>query len=130
LAIAECDGCARHSGIKSLPALIAMLDSASALIHAPSEEAFGLVVAEALSRNLEVFGTNVGGVRDIADGVEAAKLFPLGNDDALAAAIGNWVQKGCPQPVSAAAEMRRRYHPEVIAKRHVEIYHEVLSNPS
>ena len=130
IAVAECDGYARHSGIKSLPALIAMLDSASALIHVPSQEAFGLVVAEALSRNLKVFGTNVGGVLDIAEGVEGAELFPVGNDDALAAAIGNWAQKGCPQLASAAAEMRRRYHPEVIAKRHVEIYHEVLSKPS
>ena len=120
----------RHLGTRDLPELIRSFDHASALVHVPSEESFGLVVAEALARNLRLFATDVGGVRDIADGVEGAELFPVGNDDALAAAIGNWVQKGCPQPASAAAEMRRRYHPEVIAKRHVEIYHEVLSKPS
>jgi glycosyltransferase involved in cell wall biosynthesis len=129
IAVAEGDGFARHLQTRPLPELMANIDAALALVHIPAEEAFGLVVAEALSRNLKVFGTNVGGVRDIAEGVEGAELFPVGNDDALAAAIGNWAQKGCPQLASAAAEMRRRYHPEVIAKRHVEIYHEVLSKP-
>jgi len=130
IADAERIGFARYLHAKALSELIACIDAASALIHIPSEEAFGLVVAEALSRNLKFFGSAVGGIPDIATGAESAELSQVGNDDTLATAIGNWVQKRCPQPASAAAEMRRRYHPEVIAKRHVEIYHEVLSKPS
>jgi len=94
----------------------------------PSEESFGLVVAEALARNLKLFTTKVGGILDIGDGVEGAELFPVGNDDALAAASECWLKKGCPQPVSAAQEMRSRYHPKVIATRHIEIYRELLNS--
>ena len=124
---AERTGFARYLGMQSLPNLIASLDAASALIHVPCEEAFGLVVAEALSRNLKFFGTDVGGLRDIAENVEGAELFPLEDRGALHSAIADWLQAGCPQPKSAAMEMRRRYHPEVIAKRHAEIYGEVLA---
>jgi glycosyltransferase involved in cell wall biosynthesis len=130
VATAERDGFARYLGTKSLSELIALLDRASALIHVASEEAFGLVVAEALSRNLKFFGTVVGGVRDIAHGVEAAELFPLKDERSLRVAVANWLKEGCPLPRSAALEMRTRYHPEIIAQRHIEIYRDVLSKRS
>lgn len=119
---AERNGFARYLGMKSLPELIISLDAATALIHAPSEEAFGLVVAEALARNLKFFGTKVGGIPDIAAGVEAAELFPLEDRQSLRGAISRWLHSGCARPTSASSEMRSRYHPEVIAKRHAEIY--------
>ena len=124
--IAEREGFARHLGATSLPELIALFDGAQALVHVPSEESFGLVVAEALARNLKFFGTHVGGIPDIAGGMEGAELFRLEDEPALAAAIGQWLQAGCPRPKTAGREMRLRYHPEVIAKRHAEIYAEVL----
>ncbi len=86
----------------------------------------GLVVGEALARNLKFFGTKVGGISDVAGGVEGAELLLLDDQEALSAAIAKWLSAGCPRPESAAREMRRRYHPEVIAKRHAEIYAEVL----
>jgi glycosyltransferase involved in cell wall biosynthesis len=125
---AELSGFAAYLGEKSLPDLVSLMDSASALVHVPSEEAFGLVVAEALARNLKFFGTHVGGIPDIAGGIEGAELFRLEDEPALATAIGQWLQAGCPRPKTAAREMRLRYHPEVIAKRHSEIYAEVLRN--
>ncbi len=124
---AEARGFARYLGTKSTAEVIAACDAASALVHVPSEEAFGLVVAEALARNLKFFGTDLGGIRDIAGGVEGAELFPLEDRDALQAAIAAWLQAGSPRPIAAAAEMRRRYHPEIIARQHVEIYREVLA---
>jgi glycosyltransferase involved in cell wall biosynthesis len=125
IAVAEREGFARYLGKKSLSELIALLDTASALIHVPSEEAFGLVVAEALSRNLKFLGTAVGGVPDIAQGVEGAELFPLNDEESLRLAIANWLRNGSPRPGTAAVATRRRYHPGVIAKRHVEIYREI-----
>jgi glycosyltransferase involved in cell wall biosynthesis len=98
------------------------------LIHVPSEEAFGLVVAEALSRNLKFFGTMVGGVPDITQGVEGAELFPLNDEESLRLAIANWLRNGCPRPGTAAETTRRRYHPDVIAKQHLEIYREILGH--
>ncbi len=127
LAIAEQAGYARHLGMLSAPQLIAAMDTAAALIHFPTEEAFGLVVAEALSRNLKFFGATTGGVTDIAKDVDGAELFPADDFDSLENSIARWLEAGCPQPKTAAATMRARYHPEVIARRHLEIYREVLS---
>src|SRR6202011_508188 len=103
------------------------LNAASALIHIPSEEAFGLVVAEALARNLKFFGTRIGGVVDIANDIECAELISVDDQNALCTAIAKWLREGCPRPKSAALEMRRCYHPEVIAQRHVEVYQELLN---
>ena len=123
---AERSGFARYLETKSLPELIAALDAASALVHIPSAESFGLVVAEALARNLKFFGTQIGGIVDIADGIDGTELFSLEDQDALRTAIAKWLREGCPRPKSAALEMRRRYHPEVIARHHVEVYREVV----
>jgi glycosyltransferase involved in cell wall biosynthesis len=124
---AEREGFGRYFETKSLPELIASLDAASALIHIPSAEAFGLVVAEALARNLKFFGTRTGGIVDIAAGIDNAELFSLADQNRLSSAIAKWLCEGCPRPNSAALEMRRRYHPEVIAQRHIELYREMLN---
>jgi len=59
--------------------------------------------------------------------VPGAELF-AGNDWAgLTDAIARWIEQGHPKADGAAALMRQRYHPEVVAQRHLEIYHEVLS---
>lgn len=124
---AEASGYAKHLGHKTTPELIAALDSASALVHFPAEEAFGLVVAEALARNRKFFGSATGGVPDIVSGCEGAELFPADDFAALEEAIARWLAAGAPSPVRADDTVRQRYHPEVIAQRHLEIYREVLS---
>jgi glycosyltransferase involved in cell wall biosynthesis len=123
-------GYASYEGFKSVGDLVACLDRASALIHFSVAESFGLVVAEALARNLKFFGSRAGGVLDIVAGAEGAELFAIDDWRGLAAAIERWIRSGCPKPTSTAALMRQRYWPEVIARRHLEIYREVLSKPS
>ena len=119
-------GWAQHRAEMSTHELIRHFDSAAGLIHFPSEEAFGLVVAEALARNLKFFGSAAGGVVDIARGVEGAELFGLQDWAALEAAVTRWLLSGGSRPVNAAAVMGERYHPRIIARRHLEIYREVL----
>ena len=123
---AEKAGYARFLGQKTASELIALMDSASALIHAPVEEAFGLVAAEALARNLKFFGANVGGLVDIATGAEEAECFEPGDWKSLEEAVFDWIKSGHPKPTQAARQMRVRYHPDLIARRHVEIYRDVL----
>jgi glycosyltransferase involved in cell wall biosynthesis len=123
---AERAGFARHLGMLDASQLIAAMDAASALIHAPTEEAFGLVVAEALARNLKFFGAATGGVVDIASGVDGAELFAPQDWAALEEAIARWIAAGCPRPNGAAVVIRQRYHPKIIARRHLEVYREVL----
>jgi glycosyltransferase involved in cell wall biosynthesis len=126
---AEKEGCARYRGeTRSADELVQYFDQASALVHTPIFEAFGLVVAEALARNLKLFAAAVGGVVDIAAGVEGAELLPVNDGMALEASIARWLDSGCPRPATAAAVMRQRYHPEIIARRHMEIYREVLTH--
>ena len=126
LAAAEKAGYARHLGQLSADQLIVAMDTATGLIHVPTEEAFGLVVAEGLARNLKFFGSATGGVVDIATGVDGAELFAPQDWAGLENAIARWLAAGCPRPVSAAYTMNERYHPFVIAERHLEIYRELL----
>ena len=126
LAVGEKAGYARHIGNLSASQLVAAMDAAAALVHFPSEEAFGLVVAEALARNLKLFGAATGGMVDIATGVDGAELIPAQDFNRLESAIAGWQQAGCQQPRNAAQCMRERYHPEVIARQHLEIYREVF----
>jgi len=123
---AEAEGFARHLGTMEIDPLVAALDAADALVHFPTEEAFGLVVAEALARNLKLFAASTGGVRDIASEVDGAELFPGNDFTALENSIARWIAAGYPHPVNAAEVMRQRYSPEIVARRHLEIYREVL----
>lgn len=126
LAVAEQAGYARHLGLLDTPQLIAAMDSAAALVHFSAEESFGLVVAEALARNLKFFGAATGGLLDIAEGVELAELAAPDDFPGLEEAIARWINADCPRPATAATTMRERYHPEAVARRHLEIYREVI----
>ncbi len=123
----EAAGCARHLDERPTEELIRHFNAASGLVHFPSEEAFGLVAAEALARDLKFFGARLGGIIEIAEGVPGAELF-AGNDWAgLTDAIARWIGQGHPRPKDASSVMRQRYHPGVVAQQHLEIYREVLN---
>ena len=116
-----------YHGFKSMDEVIAQYDGSTALVHVSAVESFGLAVAEALSRNLKFFGFKSGGVLDIATGVEGAELFEDCDWPGLKSAIAGWIRSGCPRPKTAARVMRERFHPDEIARQHLEIYREVLS---
>jgi glycosyltransferase involved in cell wall biosynthesis len=118
-------GYADYLGTMTETELIAAMDSADAAIHFPSEEAFGLVVAEAIARGLKFFGSNLGGIVDIARGIDGAELHD--DFESLQVGITRWLDAGAPAPALAADEIAKRYHPRVIAERHLEIYREVLN---
>ena len=126
LAVAEKAGYARHLGLLDTLQLIAAMDSAAALLHFPTEESFGLVVAEALARNLKLFAAATGGVVEIASGVAGVELFPATNFAALETAVAGWLHEGYPAPRNTPQIMRARYHPTVVAQQHLEIYREIL----
>jgi glycosyltransferase involved in cell wall biosynthesis len=126
----ESKGVARHLGPKSTAELIDCFDASSAMVHFPSEEAFGLVVAEALARDLRFFGTRTGGIIDISSGVSGAELCDVEDWQGLTSALTEWIRAGSPRAAGAAELMRARYHPHVVARRHIEIYREVLKLPS
>ena len=125
LCLAEAAGYAKFAGFLDVPALIMLLDSSHAFLHFPSEESFGLVVAEAMARGLKFFGAKLGGIVDIASGIDGAEL----HDDfqSLQAGVSQWLDAGASAPALAADEIARRYHPQVIAEEHLKIYQQVLA---
>jgi glycosyltransferase involved in cell wall biosynthesis len=122
----EAAGYARYLGTPSHQGMVECFDAASGMVHFPTEEAFGSVVAEGFARNLKLFGARVGGIIEIADGMPAMELF--GSDDwlGLTEAIARWIKAGHPSPISAATIARQRYHPETYVRQHLQVYREVL----
>ena len=106
------------------------MDSAAGICHFPSEEAFGLVVAEALARNLKFFGSRVGGILDISSSVLGAELFEPADFHGLTNGIERWLKAGASRLDGNDAVMCERYHPQVVARRHLDIYHELLDGES
>lgn len=117
-------GYAEYLGILSEPNLLRTMDESDAMIHFPEEEAFGLVVAEGISRGLRFFGANVGGIPDIVDGVYDVALCEDFTE--LETSLSEWLKSGSPPCNSSAELMRSRYHPDVVGKRHLEIYEKVI----
>jgi hypothetical protein len=54
-------------------------------------------------------------------------LFPFEDWNALTQSVQTWLHTGCPLPLGAHEQTRERYAPELIARRHLEIYREVLA---
>lgn len=88
-----------------------------------------MVVLEAMAAGVPVLASNVGGVPDLIENGKTGLLcdpqkpesFPAGltrllTDDGLKQQLA----------VNARAEALRRFHPRVVARRHLEIYREVL----
>ncbi|MFZ0829040.1 MAG: glycosyltransferase family 4 protein [Verrucomicrobiia bacterium] len=125
----ESAGYARYLGAPPDNELLQVYDSASAMVHFPTEESFGMVVLESLGRDLKFFGARLGGIVDIANDLPGAELF-AGNDWAgLTAAIARWIAQGHPRPIGSAALIRERYHPLALARQHIKIYQEIISAP-
>jgi len=109
---------------------VELYDDASLMVHFSSEESFGLTFAEALARNLPLIASDVGAARNICEGISSARVLPPGDFPALKSALCNFLahQKPGSQPFYNSSDIiASRYHPKVIASRHLEIYREVLS---
>jgi glycosyltransferase involved in cell wall biosynthesis len=120
------EGYARHVGVKTGSELVNLFDGAAGMVHFSPAESFGLAVAEGLARELKVFGARVGGVPEITTDVPEAELFEVDDWRGLTSAIAGWIRRGFPRAHGAGEIMRARYHPKLIAERHLEIYREVL----
>ncbi|HET6515291.1 MAG TPA: glycosyltransferase family 4 protein [Thermodesulfovibrionales bacterium] len=58
------------------------------------DEAFGMVIIEAMAMGRPVIGTKVGGIPDIITDGSNGLLVPPGNEDALAAALSRYLDDG------------------------------------
>ncbi|MGB8368914.1 MAG: hypothetical protein ACLPYZ_16365 [Limisphaerales bacterium] len=123
----EAAGYARYGGSPGESELHQWYDAAAAMVHFPTEDAAPMVVLEGLGRDLKFFGARVGGIVDSAGPMPAAELFAPDDWPGLTAAIARWITQGHPRPIGNAAIIRERYEPVTLAKRHVEIYRDVIA---
>jgi glycosyltransferase involved in cell wall biosynthesis len=119
-------GCARYLGIPTHSEMVQMFDAASGMVHFPTEEAFGSVVAEGFARDLKFFGARTGGIIEIADGTVDAELFGTEDWAGLTDSIARWIGKGCPSAPGNAAIMARRYSPANYVRQHIEVFQQVI----
>jgi glycosyltransferase involved in cell wall biosynthesis len=120
-----------YGGLLDRSGLQNELSKAYALILPTFEENCPLVVLEAQAAGVPVIASNVGGVPDlIQDGVTG-----LLTDPAQPETMPRALQRLLENPrlsKSLAAEGRKqalaRFHPRVIAEKHIEIYREVIAS--
>lgn len=118
------DDRARHLGWMESGEVAEFLNSASGMIHFPTEESFGLVVAEGLSRNLKLFAARTGGVPDVAEGCEGVEFFAHDDWAGLSGHIAAWISAGAPVPETYHV-IAKRFSPAEVARQHLKIYKEL-----
>lgn len=115
-----------HAGLLTAAQLRERMASAGALVHCSREEAFGLVLAEAMACGLPVFAFDVGGAAGVIAGVDQARVVADADWTGLLDALENWAKAGAPASSNAAELARAAYSPRVVATRHAEIYEALL----
>jgi glycosyltransferase involved in cell wall biosynthesis len=120
--------CVYH-GSASREELKALLRQATALVLPSLEDNCPMAVLEAMAAGVPAVAAQVGGLPDLIE--EAKTGFFC--DPLQAVSMAGAVEKVLVNPAAAAEVARQarqraraRFHPEVIARRHVEIYREIL----
>jgi len=107
-----------------------LYDDSDAMIHFSSEESFGLTFAEALSRSLPLFASDVGAIRQISEGVTNCSIFNPDDLNGLIFSIGDWIKSEKylrERGQIPDSSIKARYHPTAIAKQHLAIYRSVAA---
>jgi glycosyltransferase involved in cell wall biosynthesis len=129
-ALVEARPWCRYGGFVDRPALKQHLASASGVVLPSLEDNCPMVVLEAMAAGVPVAAARVGGVPDLVRHGETGLLFDPLSGEAMAAAIKQLLEPGAgAMAARAQVEARQRFHSEIIAARHLEIYREVLSSP-
>jgi glycosyltransferase involved in cell wall biosynthesis len=122
-----------HGGFADREKLKAYLKTASLLALPSLEDNCPMVVLEAMAAGVPVLAANVGGLPDLVeDGRNGRFCNPL-EPETITTGVQRLLdnaQEASELAKTARDLARERFHPLVIARRHVEIYREVLSTPS
>jgi glycosyltransferase involved in cell wall biosynthesis len=117
-----------HQEFLSQNEFLNFYDSSDAMVHFSNEESFGLTFAEALARNLPLFASDVGAIRQIAEGIPLCRIFAPDDFSSLMQSLEDWINNDKwkePRPPTPNQLIAARYHPRVIAEQHLEVYQEI-----
>jgi glycosyltransferase involved in cell wall biosynthesis len=119
-----------HHESWSVDQLVEAYDDSDAMLHVSSEESFGLIFGEALARNLPLFASDVGAVRQIANGVANCCVFQPSDLAGLLSSLRHWINTNSYLATRDYAPNRvieARNQPRVVAAQHMGVYREVLA---
>ena len=119
----------RHLGFAEREALKDHLSRAALLALPSLEDNCPMAVLEAAAAGVPVAAANVGGVPDLVEAGKTGYLFDPLKPEEICSALRRALAS--PAELEAFAKEARkraqeRFHPRVVAQRHVEIYREVL----
>jgi glycosyltransferase involved in cell wall biosynthesis len=121
---------ARFTGLLSGSARYAALAAADVVVYPSRDEAFGLVPLEALQVGTPVIVCNDAGCGEVVAAVGGGLLVPPGNAGALAAALDTMLrapERWREAAARAGAEVRRRFHPDVVCAQLDVVYREAIA---
>ena len=119
----------RHGGMASRAELKQHLAAATALVLPSLEDNCPMVVLEAMAAGVPVVAARVGGVPELLEEGRTGVMFDPLEEASMTGAVRRLLEeRGLPARLAAEGkrEAQARFHPERIARRHVEIYTEVL----
>jgi glycosyltransferase involved in cell wall biosynthesis len=124
--------CANFQHVETATAgeLRRILDSSDCMVHYSLEESFGLVMAEALARNLKLFCFDVGAARSFSHLTNTCEVFPLGDKAGFAARLRKWLGSYPEEPfrkISPPHQIVQEFSPETVARKHLRAYKELLT---
>jgi len=121
-----------HAGFVNRDQLKARLKAASFLALPTREDNCPMVVLEAMAAGVPVLASKIGGVPDLIES-EKTGIFcdpdqPESFREGVAVLLAD---REFSRQLAVAAKMdaRRRFHPQVVARQHLEIYRQVLAKP-
>jgi glycosyltransferase involved in cell wall biosynthesis len=121
----------QHRGFASREALKEILAQATLLILPSIEENCPMVILEAMAAGVPVVAARVGGVPELVEDGVTGRLFDPRDPASMATAVGQALADPTrteAMAVAAQRQARQRFEPEVVARRHVEIYRQLLES--
>ena len=118
-----------HAGFADREKLKTYFQSATFAVLPTLEDNCPMVVLEAMAAGVPVLASNVGGVPDLIEDGKTGLFCDPQKPESFRNGVARLLDdRSLNQQlaVNAKAEAQRRFHPLVIARRHLEIYREVL----
>lgn len=109
-----------------------LMTSATMLALPTQEDNCPMVILEAAAAGIPAVASRVGGVPDLIEHDVTGLLFDVESPAAMREAVSRMLGRPAEAALMAAAAKRyalKHFHPDVIARRHLEIYNEVLDTP-